>query len=521
MDTETSETIDNLVIGLGAAGIATAKLLSLSNPNEKNLALEHHFEPGGCASYFARGNPRRLFDVGATQLVECEKNEIQYNLLNLGQIHEESGFKNHKIEYITFHFSEYNIKLILNTNGDIKVTEGNIDEIELKNLIRFFKFTNKNSIYLWSLLKNIPKFPIISKKEFFESISMFFSLNFLAQIKIIFTVFLKTSTIVSLFGIKEEHVISHKVINSLLIDTAQTDMENTPWIVGCMGLSILHKGIYRLDGGMRSYFKNMSTQISKRKMHVIYAQEVKEITHFDDGYFIKTIDRNKIQKNYVVRDNLFVNTSIWNVVKLFNEDPFLYNHKIFKKWKEKSEESQGWGALALYGYFNDDLAYPREPWYHQLFPDKTEEAELSSSLYLSIYQHEHDSKIRCFTATVHIEISLFKPTKKTIYLEQLKKRIENAVNLQIIDCEIATPFTFEKYTLRNRGQVGGLIANFKNFLFKPTPSMIYHYNNKSTLYLIGDCVFPGQGVISSTLSGIIAWERATGHKFKHFIKGLY
>ncbi|KAB8030860.1 hypothetical protein [Fluviispira multicolorata] len=521
MDTESSEEVDNLVIGLGAAGIATSKLLSLSNPNEINLAIDHHFEPGGCAGYFARGHPRRLFDVGATQLIEVEKNGLQYKLFNLGELHPENTLKSNKIDYISFHLTEYNLKLILNSNGEIKVTEGIIDENELKNLIKFFRFTNKNSKYLWGLLKRIPKFPMITKREIFENISMFLTLNIAAQIKIILTIFLKTSTIVSLFKIKKENIISHKIINSLLMDTAQTDMYNTPWIVGCMGLSILNKGIYRLDGGMRSYFKSMSSQISKRKMKIMYAQEVKEITHFDDGYFIKTLDRNKNQKNYVVKDNLFINSSVWNVINLFKEDPFLYNHKTFKKWKEKSSHARGWGALAIYGYFNDDLAYPKEPWYHQIFPLKNEETEINSPLYLSIYQKENESNIRCFTATIHIEIDSYKSNLKEKYLDQLKKRIENSINLEIVNCELATPITFEKYTLRNKGQVGGLIANFNNFLFRPTPSNIEHYNNKSKLYLIGDCVFPGQGVISSTVSGIIAWERATGHKFSRFLKGLY
>ena len=79
------EEYDIVIIGSGAGGLATAKLLAETNYGKSSLLIEQHSAPGGCSGYFARGNPKRLFDVGATQLVGIKKNEIQNIIFSINK----------------------------------------------------------------------------------------------------------------------------------------------------------------------------------------------------------------------------------------------------------------------------------------------------------------------------------------------------------------------------------------------------------------------------------------------------
>jgi phytoene dehydrogenase-like protein len=46
-------------------------------------------------------------------------------------------------------------------------------------------------------------------------------------------------------------------------------------------------------------------------------------------------------------------------------------------------------------------------------------------------------------------------------------------------------------------------------LFRSLPRVVA-VNSGSALYVAGDSVFPGQGVIAASMSGVIAWSIMTG-----------
>ena len=69
MEINIDEEYDNVNIGAGSGGLTVAKLLSETFTHKKSVLFEQHIAPGGCAGYFARGTPKRIYDVGATQLV--------------------------------------------------------------------------------------------------------------------------------------------------------------------------------------------------------------------------------------------------------------------------------------------------------------------------------------------------------------------------------------------------------------------------------------------------------------------
>ncbi|MBK6680713.1 MAG: hypothetical protein IPG53_12120 [Ignavibacteriales bacterium] len=61
--------------------------------------------------------------------------------------------------------------------------------------------------------------------------------------------------------------------------------------------------------------------------------------------------------------------------------------------------------------------------------------------------------------------------------------------------EFGTPVTFEKYTGRFRGLVGGVPHSVKNNLLKMNSGVTPFKN----FYNTGDTVFPGQGTVAVTI----------------------
>ena len=70
--------------------------------------------------------------------------------------------------------------------------------------------------------------------------------------------------------------------------------------------------------------------------------------------------------------------------------------------------------------------------------------------------------------------------------------------------EAATPHTYERYTGRRRGLVGGLPQTPGKAIL----GALSHHTRIRGLYLAGDTTFPGQSTVGATLSGLNAARAA-------------
>lgn len=505
MKTILLEEYNHFIVGSGAAGIAVAKLISVTEQNKETALIEQHFSPGGCSGYFSRGIPKRTYDAGATQLVGVHQNEIQYDLFMLK--HKGKFPKIHKIDKINFYFPEDNSLISISSNNNVFCINENLNNQEKIFLQNAFTQATKLSYDLWKILNFIPKFPIYNLNDIFRNFNLILKLKH--KIRVIFSIFLSTQTLLRIFGLKNEFTKSKKILNSLLLDTVQNSMENVPWLFGGMGLSILNYGIYRFEGGMRSYFFQLALQIQQNGLNIYYQHKLISISECEAG-FILEIFNGKLNKNQnvLVKNNLFLNLTIWDFISLYKE-----NNSFKKKLVKLAHKNSAWTAFALYGYFIDAEAYPSNPWYFQIFSAENELSELKSSLYVSI--QERSDSYRYFTATIHINPEEIKQELTEVYKQHIILRIENALKVKILSPELATHKTFEKYTARSNGRVGGLIVNALNPIINPIPNYFVHKNKVTKLYLLGDSYFPGQGIISSTVCGINAWERAFKTKYSN------
>lgn len=524
-----TQKIPYLIVGAGAAGCAAAKCFAAAEIAQQVIWIEQHAEPGGCAGYFSRGRPLRSFDAGATQLIECGLEALQERIYSLAparnQPSAEAVFE--KIPAITQHWPDQNRSVQLRDDGRVLWTSARAptgEELkELERLEYFLKVSATEAQWMWNLMSEIPRFPPQSFGDFVRALQLFFKVPW--RKKLIFPYLFGTHarSVMTRHGISKSG-LANDVISGLLIDTTQSSPEKSPWLAAAMGLSILSRGIYRCQKGMRSYFRPIVSSFEERQGTYLPHTRLMKIESCPEGFKLTSRRTKESEdKNQIVTSAALLNLTVWDIVNglVPHNDP-LTKTKTYRTWERRATAAKGWGAFAIYATVVDQLKWPEHPLYHQIFPRASELPALNTSLYVSIPARSDPANptgLRVLTATLHVDAQALTSEERQLFTEQLTQRIQLALGVTLENIESAHPGTFEHYTARRSGQVGGLPMSLANFMFFATPSRLVHPGNKSTqLLLMGDTVFPGQGVVACTVSGIAAFERATNLTFRSLLR---
>lgn len=529
--TQIQET-EHLIVGAGAAGCAVAQCLSASRLAHRSVWLEQHSEPGGSAGYFARGQPKRRFDAGATQLIECRAGQLQHTLHSLVQETELPADNEtfEQIQSITQHWPARHLGIKLTTSGTaqwLAPQPPTAQELsELQSLERFLRRCEHDADWMWGLMQNIPRFPLQSFSDIFRALALFLKIPLAKKLALPFLLFRTARSVMNEEGVNRSG-LANDIISGLLIDTTQSSPERSPWLAAAMGASILQRGIFRCRGGMRTYFRPVISSYERQQGIYRPNELVVRIETHHNGFLVTSVNtRTNVQSQYLSTQTLILNLTVWDLLSdiVPQNDP-IRKTRVYQVWKKRSQREVGWGAFALYALVPDAPAWDDEPQYHQIFPLSDESDLTASSLYVSIPARSDSANpqgFRVLTATIHMDAQVaFSSEKKSQVTECLKRRIEAALKTELINVESAAPHTYARYTRRMRGQVGGFQLTLKNFLFFALPSQLKHPSKRGAqLLLCGDTVFPGQGIIACSVSGIIAFERACRRSFKSLCAGV-
>lgn len=465
------KTYDYIVIGAGAAGLGIAALLQ--NEKLKILTLEAHYYPGGCASYFFRN--RYTFDVGATTL---------------------SGMKNNGP--LKQFLKACNLELEL-----IKIDPGIISCIDGKKIRRFsdstkyaqelnslFEIPNQENILNFLLKQNqieeqsltLINQNLLPKRELSELSSLIHPQN-------VKNIFLSPLLFKSYWDFLPEHLKNNphllKIFSEILFITAQNDALNTPALFGIMGVNYPADTYYHL-GGMKGFIKNLADQAGEIKLRSM----VKKITTENDLFILHTDQGNYKTKNVI------------------SSLPRKNNLKLLNKTSMQDSKDL-WSAFTLY------FTIPQmelESLYYQIHTEKI--PYLGTESFFVSFSHPDDharNHHQRLTVTIssHAQFKLFEHLnaddyalmKSTITNFIIQKFCENFnIDKESINhLESGTPKTFEFYTNRHRGEVGGVGHHLDQSLM----SRIFFKDLAPNFYEIGDHVMPGQG-IAAVLYGALA-----------------
>ena len=454
-----------IVVGAGGGGIASALLASLRG--EKVTLLEAHSHVGGCASYFKRGP--FIFDAGATTLSGVASHEPLGELFALLK-------KTPAIKLadpgIVFHLSSGKI---LHYHHDF--------EAWMKELETHFPYLNHRPFWErmrtlnergWKLLKDMKSFPFASLDDLVSVLKYPEHLLLLPNLAV------SMEMVLQQYGLDNKEYL--ELIDGILIISAQTTARDTPLLVGAMGLSYPAE-TYVPVGGMKGLMDFFEEELSHRsveikKRHKITSFRDKEVT-LKDGSILKA-------------DRLILNLPVWNLAALSEE-------KLHPKLKREANRHPGfWGSFILYlGTKSQEKNL-----YHQVHLNHLHVKNYFVSFSLPEDRTRAPEGWQAVTISTHevaLEWNGLDEEEYEKKKSELQKIILDDFLARFLISEIqfpmsGTPKTFEDYTGRKSGFVGGL-----PFVFGKNPFSLLGATLSPHTFRVGDTIFPGQG-----LPGVVA-----------------
>ena len=474
---------DFIIIGAGYAGLSTAALIAKSGL--KVLLLESHTVIGGCASYFKRKD--FIFDVGATTFS--------------GVLHHQPAGKLFSELGISPAFEKIDPGMIIRTNGReiIRFAE---KEKWIEEASR--KFDSNNQKEFWETVFEIDKkvWKFISENETLPS------LRINDFVKLAKANNLKYLTLLPLIkkSVKEyaEKSISNnnffeRFLDEQLLITTQNYSAGAPMLTGAVGLAYPSETYYPI-GGMYKPAELILEKFLEFGGEIKFKEEVKTISAVKDGYNVKTKRGNVYSSSGIV-----TSIPIWNLAEITEGKVKNYFYNYTKNY------SSAWGAFVLNFAVEDSSELASL--YYQLHSEEKIPFVSSGSVFVS-FSHKNDTQkapagFRTVTISTHTDSKNWIGISKEEYaqrksicarfiLNMFDKEFPNLANKEKLFLMSGTPKTFQFYTKRFNGFVGGISHSTSRTLLS-LPSNQTPFKN---FYSAGDTTFPGQGTPSVILGAL-------------------
>ncbi len=474
---------DYIVIGAGASGLAFTALMQKRNPDLRIALLEAHNLVGGCSSYFERDG--FIFDAGATTLSGFISDRPLLQLCNELDL-------NFQIKPIDPGIVSIFESKIVNRFKDEKRWRS-----ELKQKFphidhqKFWDKIQDINLFGWKLSQSFSAAPIRDARD----LKMLLNSQILKGPKALYYLVSSVKNFLEIQPDWDEDYL--KMIDEMLFITAQNKSDQTPMLMGAMGLAYPNDTFYAI-GGMKTFCE----ELSKKCHNLFLKNKVLSIHKVVDGFEVKT-------SKQIFKCKKIVSTlPIWNHAELFSDEKI--KRHFLDNVKELTSSSECWGAFML--YFTVPKNSTRQELYFQIH-SKEAIPTCDTHSYFASFSHPDDNlrnisgnnERQTVTISTHTKTSKWLNLNREEY-ENQKKETANFIlkdfckklGFEAHDIQHLTtgsPKTFIRYTQRHQGLVGGIphsrLTNPIRLLFRPNPI--------KNFYCLGDTQFPGQGIAAVVL----------------------
>ena len=466
-------TTDNLVLGAGYAGMTTAALLA--HEGRDVTVLEAHDTLGGCASFFRTG--KYSFDVGATTISGMQPHQPA------GRVFGHLGLTPNLIK------QDPGMIIRRNSSDVVRWADPATWIAEAQNHFSGDQAGFWNEQYrleqrVYDLVGHTHAIPPTSIGELLALAAP----SMLANVGLLPGLVRPVDVLMKRYGV-DTPAFREFIDEQLLISTQNSAMR-APYLTGAMGLTYPSETYYPV-GGMVKPVLQLMRHATSRGAAVKFRRSVTSITRRDGRWDVVCANGER----YHAR-NVISSIPIWNMQSLTQD-------RVQRYFATKASQfDRSWVGLTLYFALDGVPKIPST--YVQLYLDEAIPYVHSGSLFLTISHPDDRDKApeghTTVTASTHARASdwdncspeVARERKQQIIdgmLALIKRRMHEFEGMQMLHVEGGTPLTWERYTGRYRGYVGGIPHDIRRPLLTLPPNKT-PFNG---LYMIGDSVFPGQG----------------------------
>jgi phytoene dehydrogenase-like protein len=472
---------DVLLVGSGFGALTAAALLV--KQGLRVGVLEQAKYPGGCSSSFKRKG--YWFETGATTLVGLDEHmPLRYLLDQIG-----IQVPLRKLEVpMQVHLPDGQV-VTRYTQLDDWIQEA--ERVFGKQQQRpFWEHCYRISREVWRTSLEQRSFPFSNAADVLRSLGHVRP----HQLKLLPVAFRTMKGVLKRYGLLENKLFVDFVNEQLLI-TAQNHLEEVNELFGATALCYTLYGNYYVDGGLINLVRPLEEYLLAHGSSIHYRHSVQEIVPLQEGYEVRS-SRGTYHSRFVISG-----IPLNDTLAMFQEEKVRANLKGYLMPSEMLNGAFTMG-LVLRGQPQQQVLH------HQVHVPEGLPYIGSRSFFVS-FSHPADT-LRAPAGETVLAISTHVPDPVQTYIED-KKPLEEAIlqvlenqgllhRHQIIYRDSATPGAWIFWTQRAYGMVGGY-PQYSHV--KPWQMKDARLDHKGA-YICGDTVYPGQGIVGTCLSGIIA-----------------
>ena len=291
-------------------------------------------------------------------------------------------------------------------------------------------------------------------------------------------------------------------LDSQLLISAQTTSARANALYGSAALDLPRRGVYHVRGGTGSLAKTLADWIETNGGKVLYRQEVEaiEVRH-------RRAAAVRTKKGlHIEADGIIANLTPWTLKNL------LADNAPISLQKQVAKTGYTWGAFTLYLGVDAAKIGTEKASHHQVISDLDKPLGEGNSIFISVADSRDHNRApsgkRPVTISTHTKIEPWWRLYENNRDAYLNKRAEYADKLltaatsalpglrEAVELSLpGTPVTFDYYTGRHLGMVGGFPQESLFSARGPGTGV-------KNLWLVGDSIFPGQSTAGVTLGAI-------------------
>lgn len=479
-----------VIIGAGVGGLTVAALLAKAG--YKVTVLEAQTYPGGSAGTFYHQGYR--FDAGATIAGGFQPDGPHEMIARELDIDWQA--KLHDPAWVV-HLPDRRVGMCqdyVDIQSKFPGTEA------------FWREQQSIADLAWQMSAQGLPFPPASMAEALQLVKVGL-MNFPADLRFLPVAFASVKDWLRRKGLANDEAFTRFLDASLLI-SAQTTTEGANALYGATALDLPRQGVYHVAGGMGGIAETLADAVTDYGGEIRYRHVVRRIA-VENGRVTgvyATAGRRSQREILFPADFVIGNLTPWSLDQLLGDD----SPRGLQRETQRRDATYGAFVLHL-GVQADKLPDGIED-HHQIVRDMQGPMGEGRTLFVSLSPEWDTSRApegqRAVTVSTHTAIQPWwdlleqdeaaYQARKQAYADDAMTAIDAVIpgfKSAVTLCLPGTPVTYQYYTLRHRGMVGGF----------PQTSLLSARSPRTgiaNLRLVGDSIFPGQSTAGVTLGAM-------------------
>ncbi len=462
------------------AGLATA--LRLQAAGRSTVVLEAHGHAGGCAGYFRHKG--FSFDVGATTLVDFEPGGVGAEFLDAVGLQLEGEQLPGYVAWlpdrvVTLHRDQARWRQErLRAFGATPGYEG------------FWALLDQLADVFWAASRNGIRLPIRSPRDLWHDVR---ALD-LPHLPLARYLTWTLGDALRHFGLRHDDALAG-LLGMLVEDTVHSTVDRAPLINAALGVTIRGAGLTRHHGGMHGFWRRMVARY--RELGGVF-QAGCRVSRVTPG-FVLTTNRGDLRAAQVV--------SSLPIAATARICPMTTSR--LRRYLKRDEPEMGGAVVVFLGVAQEEVA-GQEFTHHQLMHDYASPLGEGNNMFVSISSPGDRQSAppghRAVMISTHTGLDGwagpdYEQRKKELGEQLIRhaQRVFPRLGERAVVYQIGTPRTYERFTSRPGGAVGGVRQTLRNTNQWAVP----HDIGVDGLWLVGDTTWPGLGTVACVLGSRI------------------